>query len=202
VRELIRARFLGPGISPDPSGDGAGWERGQNVVPPEKLVNAAVLVPIVDRPEGFTVLLTQRTEHLPSHAGQVAFPGGRSHGLHESPEDTALREAEEEIGLTSDQVEVVGRLNVRFSGTGFRVTPVVGLITPPFELRPDPREVAAVFEVPLALVLDPANHTLRTEMRNGLEREFYVLTHPERYIWGLTARMLRDLQVTLANIET
>jgi 8-oxo-dGTP pyrophosphatase MutT (NUDIX family) len=202
VRELIRAAFPGPGISPDPSGDGAGWERGQNVVPPEKLVNAAVLVPIVGWPEGFTVLLTQRTEHLPSHAGQVAFPGGRSHGPHESPEDTALREAEEEIGLGRDQVEIVGRLNVRFSGTGFRVTPVVGLITPPFELRPDPREVAAVFEVPLEVVLDPANHTLRTEMRNGLEREFYVLTHPERYIWGLTARMLRDLQVALAKIET
>jgi 8-oxo-dGTP pyrophosphatase MutT (NUDIX family) len=202
VRELIRAAFPGPGVSPDPAGDGSGWERGQNVVPPEKLVNAAVLVPIVDRPEGFTVLLTQRTEHLPSHAGQVAFPGGRSHGPHESPEDTALREAEEEIGLARDQVEVIGRLNVRFSGTGFRVIPVVGLITPTFELRPDPREVAAVFEVPLSLVLDPANHTLKTEMRNGAEREFYVLTHPERYIWGLTARMLRDLQLALANIET
>jgi 8-oxo-dGTP pyrophosphatase MutT (NUDIX family) len=202
VRELIRARFAGPGISPDASGDGSGWERGQNVVPPEKLVNAAVLVPIVDRRDGFTVLLTQRTEHLPSHAGQVAFPGGRSHGPHESPEDTALREAEEEIGLTRDQVEVIGRLNVRFSGTGFRVTPVVGLITPPFELRPDPREVAAVFEVPLSLVLDPASHTLKTEMRNGAEREFYVLTHPERYIWGLTARMLLDLSRVLEKIES
>jgi 8-oxo-dGTP pyrophosphatase MutT (NUDIX family) len=201
MRELIRARFAGPGISPDPSGDGAGWEKGQNVVPPERLVNAAVLVPIVDRTEGMTVLLTQRTEHLPSHAGQVAFPGGRSHGPHETPEDTALREAEEEIGLPRAEVEVIGRLNVRYSGTGFRVTPVVGLITPPFGLRPDPSEVAAVFEVPLATVLDPAMHTLQTMIRDGREREFYVLTHPERYIWGLTARMLLDLSRVLAQID-
>jgi 8-oxo-dGTP pyrophosphatase MutT (NUDIX family) len=201
MRELIRARFAGPGISPDPSGDGAGWEKGQNVVPPERLVNAAVLVPIVDRTEGMTVLLTQRTEHLPSHAGQVAFPGGRSHGPHETPEDTALREAEEEIGLPRAEVEVIGRLNVRYSGTGFRVTPVVGLITPPFDLRPDPSEVAAVFEVPLATVLDPAMHTLQTMIRDGREREFYVLTHPERYIWGLTARMLLDLSRVLAQID-
>jgi len=201
MRELIRARFAGPGISPDPSGDGAGWERGQIVVPAERLVNAAVLVPIVDRPDGMTVILTQRCEGLPSHPGQVAFPGGRSHGPHETPEDTALREAEEEIGLTQDEVEVIGRLNVRYSGTGYRVTPVVGLIDPPFTLRPDPSEVAAVFEVPLDLVLDPANHALETVIRDGREREYYVLTHPERYIWGLTARMLIDLYRVLGDLK-
>jgi 8-oxo-dGTP pyrophosphatase MutT (NUDIX family) len=200
VRELIRARFPGPGVPADPSGDGAGWERGQNVVPEHLLVNAAVLVPIVERPQGMTVLLTQRTEHLPSHAGQVAFPGGRSQGAHETPEETALREAEEEIGLSRDRVDVIGRLNVRFSGTGYRVTPVVGLIVPPFDLHPDPSEVASVFEVPLSLVLDPASHTLQTVIREGREREFYVLTHPERYIWGLTARMLLDLSRVLAKI--
>jgi 8-oxo-dGTP pyrophosphatase MutT (NUDIX family) len=201
MRELIRARFPGPGIAADPSGDGSGWERGQNVVPTEKLVNAAVLVPIVERAEGFTVLLTQRTENLPSHAGQVAFPGGRSHGPHETPEDTALREAEEEIGIRREEVELIGRLNVRFSGTGYRVTPVVGLVVPPFTLRPDPSEVASVFEVPLATVLDPASHTLETVIRDGREREFYVLSHPERYIWGLTARMLLDLSRVLAELE-
>jgi 8-oxo-dGTP pyrophosphatase MutT (NUDIX family) len=201
VRELIRARFAGPGIAPDPSGDGAGWERGQNVVPEDKLVNAAVLVPIVDRPGGMSVLLTQRCEELPSHPGQVAFPGGRSHGAHETPEQTALREAEEEIGLTRDEVEIIGRLNVRYSGTGYRVTPVVGLIEPPFTLRADPSEVAAIFEVPLGVVLDPANHVLQTVIRNGREREFYVLTHPERYIWGLTARMLLDLSRVLADLD-
>jgi 8-oxo-dGTP pyrophosphatase MutT (NUDIX family) len=201
MRELIRARFPGPGVAADPSGDGAGWERGQIVVPEDKLVNAAVLVPIVDRPEGMTVLLTQRCEGMPSHPGQVAFPGGRSHGPHETPEDTALREAEEEIGLSRHQIEIIGRLNLRYSGTGFRVTPVVGLITPPFALTLDPHEVAAVFEVPLAVVLDPASHTLKTEMRNGAEREYYVLTHPERYIWGLTARMLLDLSRVLADLE-
>jgi 8-oxo-dGTP pyrophosphatase MutT (NUDIX family) len=201
MRDLIRARFPGPGIAADPAGDGAGWERGQIVVPEEKLVNAAVLVPLVDRPEGMTVLLTQRVENMPSHPGQVAFPGGRQHGPEETPEETALREAEEEIGLARDQVEVIGRLNLRYSGTGFRVTPVVGLLTPPFTLRPDPREVAAVFEVSLSVVLDPTKHTLKTEMRNGTEREYYVLTHPERYIWGLTARMLLDLSRTLADLE-
>jgi 8-oxo-dGTP pyrophosphatase MutT (NUDIX family) len=197
MRELIRASFLGPGISPDPAGDGSGWERGQNIVPEDKLVAAAVLVPLIERPEGMTVLLTRRTDAI-RHAGQVCFPGGRSHGRHETPEETALREAEEEIGLARDRVELVGRLNVRHTGTGYKVTPVVGLVAPPVTLRPDPSEVAHIFEVPLADVLDTANHRLEVQLRDGREREFYVLSHPEHYIWGLTARFLVNLQQVLA----
>ena len=198
MRDLIRACFAGPGIAPDPAGDGSGWERGQNPVPADQLVDAAVLVPLVERPGGITILLTQRCDALRRHAGQVAFPGGRKHFPEETPEETALREAEEEIGLPPERVELLGRLNVRTTGTGFRVVPVVGLIQPPVELRPDPSEVAGVFEVPLADVLDPARHVLRTQVRDGREREFYVLEHPEYYIWGLTARFLLDLQQVLA----
>jgi len=161
-------------------------------------MDAAVLVPLVERAAGMTVLLTRRTDALKRHAGQVAFPGGRKHFPAETPEETALREAEEEIGLPPGLVEVVGRLNVRTTGTGFRVVPVVGLVAPPVALRPDPSEVASVFELPLADVLDPARHVLRTQVREGREREFYVLEHPEHYIWGLTARFLLNLQQVLS----
>ena len=197
MRELIRGCFAGPGIAPDPAGDGAGWERGQNVVPEDRLIDAAVLVPLVDRPHGMTVLLTRRTEALVRHPGQVAFPGGRRHTPHETPEETALREAEEEIGLARDRVELIGRLNVRNTGTGFRVTPVVALIDHPVDLRPDPSEVAHIFEVPLEAVLDPKRLVLETVMRDGREREYYVLTHPEHRIWGLTARLLLNLHQVL-----
>jgi 8-oxo-dGTP pyrophosphatase MutT (NUDIX family) len=151
----------------------------------------------MDRPGGMTVLLTRRTDKLKRHPGQVAFPGGRAHEEDSSPEHTALREAEEEIGLAPGRVELIGRLNVRYTGTGFRVTPIVGLIVPPVELRADPSEVAHIFEVPLADVLDPANHRLEVQIREGRERAFHVLEHPEHYIWGLTARMLVNLREVL-----
>lgn len=162
------------------------------------LTPAAVLVPLVDHQSGITVLLTQRTDHLNRHAGQIAFPGGRL-----EPEDPtavagALREAEEEIGLAEERVEVVGRLDDYVTGTGFVVAPVVGLITPPFAVRLDPMEVADVFEVPLDFFLDPANHRRETRMFKGVERRFWVMPYKHRYIWGATAAMLVNLYEVLS----
>jgi 8-oxo-dGTP pyrophosphatase MutT (NUDIX family) len=167
--------------------------------PPETaLTLASVLVPLVDRPEGLTVLLTQRTAHLAAHAGQVSFPGGRV-----EPEDsdaiaTALRESLEEIGLPADHVETVGRLDTYITGTGFEITPVVGLVRIPLSLTPDPYEVAEIFEVPLDFVLDPNNHERRSREWKGRMRSFFVLPYEDRYIWGATAAMLVNLAEVLA----
>ena len=122
------------------------------------LVPASVLFGIVLRENGPSVLLTQRTAHLKDHAGQISFPGGRAEPQDASPADTALRETQEEIGLSPSHIEIFGYLPQYYTGTGFVVTPVVGLLTPPFELQPDPFEVAEIFEVPLSFLLDPANH--------------------------------------------
>lgn len=166
--------------------------------PVEAMVPAAVLVPLIDRRDGMTVLLTQRTEHLNDHAGQISFPGGRVEDRDADPIDTALRETEEEIGLTRDRIEVVGCLDTCVTGTGFKVVPVVGLVTPPFTLTLDSFEVADTFEVPLDFVLDPANHERREAVFDGVgRREFYVLPYRDRYIWGATARMLVNLHELL-----
>lgn len=154
---------------------------------------AGVLVPLVNRREGVTVLLTQRTAHLQKHAGQISFPGG---GWEPDDPDlvaTALREAEEEIGLPPSHVEVLGRLATYETSTGYGVAPVVGWIEPPFPLRIDPFEVAEAFEVPLAFILDRANHRRESAMRDGRRRFFYVLPYEDRYIWGATAGMLVNL---------
>ena len=162
------------------------------------LVPAAVLVPIVAHPDGLTVLFTQRTRHLKSHSGQVSFPGGRTEPGDPSPEFTALREAEEEIGLPRSKVEVLARLSDYFVRTGFRVTPVVGLVTPPLALAPDSREVEEVFEVPLAFLLDPQNHRRETRELRGQTVGFYVMSYGQRTIWGATAGMLVNLYRQLA----
>jgi 8-oxo-dGTP pyrophosphatase MutT (NUDIX family) len=159
---------------------------------------AAVLVALVARPQGVTVLLTQRASHLAHHAGQIAFPGGR----HE-PDDgtaviTALREAEEEVGLARAQVEVLGVLPQYRTRTGYLITPVVGWIEPPVALVPDPGEVAEVFEMPLAFALDPANHQRHFRDAGGERRYFYVLPYEDRYIWGATAAMLVNLHHVLS----
>ena len=166
--------------------DGAGREEA-GVTP------AAVLVPIVAHADGLTVLFTQRTASLRSHSGQVSFPGGRAEPGDPSIEFTALREAEEEIGLPARRVEVLARLPEYFTRTGFRVTPVVGLIQPPLELVPDSREVDEVFEVPLAFILDAANHRRATRELNGRTVGYYVIEHHGRTIWGATAGMLVNL---------
>ncbi len=163
----------------------------------EALTPAAVLVPIVTRPQGLTTLFTQRTGHLAHHAGQISFPGGHVAPEDETPEATALRETEEEIGLARDRVEIVGRLSRYVTRTGFAVTPVVGFVAPPFALDPDPHEVAEVFEVPLDFLLDPANHQRHSRMFQGTVRHFYAMPYQRHYIWGATAGMLMNLYQVL-----
>ena len=160
---------------------------------------AAVLVPIVTHASGLTVLFTQRTAHLKAHSGQVSFPGGRTEPGDASPEETALRESEEEIGLARAHVEVLARLPEYFTRTGFRVTPVVGLIHPPLELVPDPREVESVFEVPLGFLLDTRNHQRHTREFQGATVGYYAMPYGDRNIWGATAGMVVNLCRALAD---
>ncbi len=154
---------------------------------------ASVLVPIVAHPAALTVLFTQRTTHLKAHAGQVAFPGGRAEPGDPTPEFTALRESQEEIGLAPERVEILARLPDYVTRTGYRVTPVVGLLAPPLVLTPDPREVQEVFEVPLAFLLDPRNHRRQTRELNGRTVGFYEMPYEGHYIWGATAGMVINL---------
>ena len=173
------------------------------VVPlPEKWRPASVLVPLVNRPAGVTVLLTQRTEDMPSHAGQVAFPGGRRQDDDADAIATALRETEEEVGVARSFVDVVGSVDLYRTGTGFEITPVVGIVSPGFVTRADPREVADVFEVPLGHFLDTRNHRIDGRMigegEQKRERRYYAMPYGERYIWGATAGMLKNLQFILS----
>ena len=166
--------------------------------PISELTPAAVLVPLVQREAELMVLLTQRTPHLQAHAGQVAFPGGRIEPSDRDPVHAALRETEEEVGLTADHVSVIGRLDTYITGTGYEITPVVGLVRAPYPSRPDPHEVADVFEVPLAFVLDTRNHERHSREFKGRIRSFFVLPYPGRYIWGATAGMLVNLAEVLS----
>jgi len=152
---------------------------------------AAVLYPVVVRPEGLSVLLTERAGHLNTHAGQVAFPGGRIEPG-ESALDAALREAEEEIGLRREFVAPVGFLQPYYSGTGFRVQPLVALVDPAAELIPDASEVARIFEVPLDHAMNLAHYRQSTVFWRGKERIFYILDHEAAYIWGVTAGIMRS----------
>lgn len=159
----------------------------------DTLTPAAVLVPIVQRAEGLSVLLTRRADTLRRHTGQVALPGGRL-DPGETPWEAALREAEEEIGLSRRHVELVGLSTPYRTGTDFLITPVVGFVTPPIELSPNPAEVADIFETPFGYLMDPANHERRFyDQPGGVRRWFYAITHEERVIWGATAGMLRAL---------
>ena len=154
--------------------------------------DAAVLVPIVLRDE-LTVLLTQRTEDLPSHAGQIAFPGGKVESHDDGPLAAALRETHEEIGLGHSFVEPLGYLDGYLTGTGFHVVPVVAFVTPDFSLTLDPSEVADAFEVPLGFLMDSANHQRHSREWRGITRTYYAMPYGQRYIWGATAGMLRNL---------
>jgi 8-oxo-dGTP pyrophosphatase MutT (NUDIX family) len=160
---------------------------------------ASVLVALVQRDSGLNVLLTRRTDHLRDHAGQISFPGGRSEPEDASPEATALREAEEEVGLSPRRVEVLGRLPVYTTVTHYVVTPVVALVHPPFELKLDAFEVAEAFEVPLSFLMTPAHHRRHEYVYDGGARQFLSMPwrrsdqDPEYFIWGATAAMLRNL---------
>ncbi|UGQ47488.1 CoA pyrophosphatase [Massilia endophytica] len=184
--EWLRERFANPPHwSPEPADE--------SLSPRPNPTPAAVLVPLVMREEGLTLLLTQRTAHLNDHAGQIAFPGGRAEEYDASPIDTALRETEEEIGLNRRHVDVIGTLPLYYTGTGYSVTPVVGLIRPPFELKADPFEVADIFEVPMSFLMDGLNHKrLSAQLPSG-RRSFYAMPYEQYFIWGATAGMLRNL---------
>jgi len=134
---------------------------------------------------------------MPSHAGQIAFPGGRPQASDADAVDTALRETEEEVGLARRFVEVIGAVDHYRTGTGYEITPIVGIVTPGFTTRADPREVADVFEVPLEHFLDEKNHQIQSRIWQGRERRYYAMPYGERYIWGATAGMLKNLQFVL-----
>lgn len=176
-------------------------DHGDHVLNPESLVeveglklkDAAVLVPVVDDPDGAKVILTQRTAKLRKHSGQVAFPGGGIDDGDPSPEVAALREAQEEIGLHPDFVETVGRLPQYLAGTGFRIVPVLSVVRRGFTITPNPEEVDAVFEVPLSFLMNPENHQRDSRTWQGIVRHFYVMPYGERYIWGITAGIIRTL---------
>jgi 8-oxo-dGTP pyrophosphatase MutT (NUDIX family) len=163
-------------------------------------VKAAVLLPIVAR-EDPTLLFTRRTETLARHSGQISFPGGRSEESDLSPVETALRETLEETGIEAGFITMAGYLDRYLTGTGFDIQPVVGVLAEGFALAPDPREVAQVFEVPLAFLLDPANRRRETRFIAGRERRFHAITYKEHEIWGATAAIIVDLASRLDDIH-
>lgn len=199
LRRLVKAK-LPAELAPGALDVGAPARVGDHALsgpPPESALlaatrPAAVLAPIVMRPEGLTVLLTQRASHLRSHSGQVAFPGGKV-DAGETPRDAALREAREEIGLEAGFIEPLGWLDPYLTGTGFRIAPLVALVEPGFTLDINHDEVEDAFETPFAFLMDPANHVRQEREWKGVMRKFYAMPHNDRYIWGATAGILRNL---------
>lgn len=158
---------------------------------------AAVLIPIVERDSQARVLFTQRTEHLSSHAGQISFPGGKMEPHDANVAETALREAQEEIGLEPRYVDAIGFLDDYATSTGYRISPLVAVIREGYSIVADDSEVADVFDVPLSFLMDPSNHKLLTRQWRGANRVFYAMSYGERFIWGATAGMLRNLYEAL-----
>lgn len=195
VRDRILAGLRGSGPPDDPAA--AALARIPAAIAaalfPEALIPAAVLVPLLDGPRGIHVLLTQRTEHLRDHPGQISFPGGRIEATDAGPLAAALREAAEEIGLREEFVDVAGYLAPHAVVTGFAVSPVVGFLRPGFELKPDRFEVAEIFEVPLDFLLDPRNLRVGERTVRGISVASYAYDYGPRHIWGATAQMLRSL---------
>jgi 8-oxo-dGTP pyrophosphatase MutT (NUDIX family) len=196
-RSRARLHFdVPPGLN-DPtiipkSGD-HGTDRMLEIIAREQPVRpAAVLIPVVDHPEP-TVLLTQRSANLNDHAGQISFPGGKIEATDASPLEAALRETEEEIGLSRKFVDPIGYLDLYGTGFGFRIVPTVARVRPGFNLRINHSEVDDAFEVPLAFLMDPANHQVHSKEFRGMERSYYAMPFGDRYIWGATAGILRVL---------
>jgi len=189
-RELIAASLRRPAPLPEYEHDDL---HRVAIQPGVRVTEAAVLVPLVNRHDGIQVLLTQRTGHLRDHGGQVSFPGGRVEPGDADREATALRETQEETGLAADRVHLLGRLPGYEIPSGFRITPIVGWVEPPFDVVPDPFEVADIFEVPLAYFMDPANYQRRQFHFRGRHRHYLAIPWDGRYIWGATAGMLHSL---------
>lgn len=190
--EWLRRRFASPPAwQPETAGDGA-------LILDRPPTAASVLLPLVQRAGGLQLLLTQRTAHLRDHAGQISFPGGRAEAHDADAAATALRETEEEVGLARRHVEVIGQLPTYTTVTHFVVTPVVALVTPPFELQLDAFEVAQAFEVPLDFLMNPAHHQRHVFVHDGGQRQFLSMPWGEHFIWGATAAMLRNLYRFLA----
>jgi 8-oxo-dGTP pyrophosphatase MutT (NUDIX family) len=187
----IPAGLTDPSVIPA-SGD-QGTDRMLSILAREQPIRpAAVLIAVIDRPRP-TVLLTQRSAHLNDHAGQISFPGGKIDATDASPLDAALREAEEEVGLARAFIDPIGYLDLYGTSFGFRILPTVARVRPGFELRINPSEVDDAFEVPLAFLMNPANHQLHSKEFRGMERVYYAMPYGERYIWGATAGILRVL---------
>jgi 8-oxo-dGTP pyrophosphatase MutT (NUDIX family) len=196
-RARARLRFEIPAGLTDasvvpPSGD-PGTDRMLKLVAEERPIRpAAVLIPVVEHAQP-TVLLTQRSAHLNDHAGQISFPGGKIDATDASPLDAALREAWEEVGLEREFIDPIGYLDLYATGFGFRILPTVARVRPGFKLRINAAEVDDAFEVPLAFLMDPANHQLHSREFRGMARSYYAMPFEERYIWGATAGILRVL---------
>lgn len=184
----LRRRLARPHRASEPLGGDHGVDSTASPLRP-----ASVLIPIIVRSDELTVLFTRRTTHLRDHSGQISFPGGRAEAHDTSPESTAVRETVEEIGLDPGCIELVARLAEYRTGTGYRITPVVGFVTPPFELKPDTYEVDEVFEVPFSFLLDPRNHLLQSREIRGEMRSFFAIPYDRHYIWGATAGLLVNL---------
>jgi 8-oxo-dGTP pyrophosphatase MutT (NUDIX family) len=196
-RARARLRFDVPAGLTDasavPASGDHGTDRMLQILSREQPIRpAAVLIPVVDHPQP-TVLLTQRSAHLNDHAGQISFPGGKIDSTDATPLDAALREAWEEVGLTRDFIEPIGYLDLYGTSFGFRILPTVARVRPGFTLKINAAEVDDAFEVPLAFLMNPANHQIHSKEFRGMERSFYAMPFAERYIWGATAGILRVL---------
>lgn len=168
----------------------------------DKTLDAAILMPIIPRPSGATLLMTVRSPDMPSHAGQISFPGGKAHPEDKTRIDTALREAYEEVNIPPDAVDVIGALGVHQGGLGFSVTPVIGIVDPDTDFRPCPREVDEIFETPLSYIADLNNHIIEQREHQGVKYNMFAVPFEGYHIWGLTAGILRTLAEALQEDET
>lgn len=185
----LRERFTSPPLwSPEITDEHRQRQQSEGI-----MRRASVLIPLVLREGGLHLLLTRRADHLTDHAGQISLPGGRQEPSDASAVETALREAQEEIGLHPRHVEVIGLLPEYWTGSGYRITPVVGVVRPPIVLQPDPGEVDEIFEVPLAFLMNGMNHQRRTAVFPNGQRTFYAMPYERFFIWGATAAILRNL---------
>jgi len=200
LRQKIRERLTDAAMHPRQPDAAAPLNDTANIHDDPTLKPASVLIPIVERENGMTILLTQRTEHLHAHGGQISFPGGHCEQFDRNAIDTALRETEEEIGITREHIDILGQLRDYDTVTGFRITPIVSMVRTGFTLTLDSFEVAEVFEIPLQHALDPNNYSHRTATHKGIEHRYCILDHDERYIWGATAAILFELSHHLDDV--